>query len=97
MFWPLTGLTAEKHDNFLEPVGDGSALAERAGKTVIHGEPDACSFSSGVLGNTCEARGCTGWDVTSPAYVLENPNGNTLCIPTVFVSVTDEALDHKAP
>jgi glutamine synthetase len=97
VFYPLTGLTAEKHDSFLEPVGDGTALAEFAGKTLIQGEPDASSFPSGGLRNTFEARGYTGWDVTSPAYVLENPNGNTLCIPTVFVSMTGEALDHKTP
>lgn len=97
VFYPLTGLTAEKHDSFLEPVGDGSALAEFAGKTLIQGEPDASSFPNGGLRNTFEARGYTGWDVTSPAYVLENPNGNTLCIPTVFVSMTGDALDHKTP
>ncbi|QJY45077.1 glutamine synthetase III [Pseudonocardia broussonetiae] len=97
VFYPLTGLTAEKHDSFLEPVSDGSALAEFAGKTLIQGEPDASSFPSGGLRNTFEARGYTGWDVTSPAYVLENPSGNTLCIPTVFVSMTGEALDHKTP
>ncbi|MHA6780247.1 glutamine synthetase III family protein [Pseudonocardia saturnea] len=97
VFYPLTGLTAEKHDSFLEPLSDGSALAEFAGKTLIQGEPDASSFPSGGLRNTFEARGYTGWDVTSPAYVLENPNGNTLCIPTVFVSMTGEALDHKTP
>ncbi|NQX29919.1 glutamine synthetase III [Microbacteriaceae bacterium VKM Ac-2854] len=97
VFYPLTGLTAEKHDSFFEPVGDGSALAEFAGKTLIQGEPDASSFPNGGLRNTFEARGYTGWDVTSPAYVLENPNGNTLCIPTVFVSMTGEALDHKTP
>jgi glutamine synthetase len=97
VFYPLTGLTAEKHDSFLEPLSDGSALAEFAGKTLIQGEPDASSFPNGGLRNTFEARGYTGWDVTSPAYVLENPNGNTLCIPTVFVSMTGEALDHKTP
>jgi glutamine synthetase len=97
VFYPLTGLTAEKHDSFFEPAGDGSALAEFAGKTLIQGEPDASSFPNGGLRNTFEARGYTGWDVTSPAYVLENPNGNTLCIPTVFVSMTGEALDHKTP
>ena len=97
VFYPLTGLTAEKHDSFLEPVADGSALAEFAGKTLVQGEPDASSFPNGGLRNTFEARGYTGWDVTSPAYVLENPNGNTLCIPTVFVSMTGEALDHKTP
>ena len=97
VFYPLTGLTAEKHDSFLEPVSDGSALAEFSGKSLIQGEPDASSFPSGGLRNTFEARGYTGWDVTSPAYILENPNGNTLCIPTVFVSMTGEALDHKNP
>src|SRR6476661_6219325 len=97
VFYPLTGLTAEKHDSFLEPVGDGSALAEFAGKTLVQGEPDASSFPSGGLRSTFEARGYTGWDVTSPAYILENPNGNTLCIPTVFVSMTGDALDHKTP
>jgi glutamine synthetase len=97
VFYPLTGLTAEKHDSFLEPVSDGSALAEFGGKTLVQGEPDASSFPNGGLRNTFEARGYTGWDVTSPAYVLENPNGNTLCIPTVFVSMTGEALDHKTP
>lgn len=97
VFYPLTGLTAEKHDSFFEPVSDGATLAEFAGKTLIQGEPDASSFPSGGLRNTFEARGYTGWDVTSPAYVLESPNGNTLCIPTVFVSMTGEALDHKTP
>jgi glutamine synthetase len=97
VFYPLTGLTAEKHDSFLEPVSDGSALAKFGGKSLIQGEPDASSFPSGGLRNTFEARGYTGWDVTSPAYVLGNPNGNTLCIPTVFVSMTGEALDHKTP
>jgi glutamine synthetase len=97
VFYPLTGLTAEKHDSFLEPAGDGSAIAEFAGKTLVQGEPDASSFPSGGLRNTFEARGYTGWDVLSPAYVLENPNGNTLCIPTIFVSMTGDALDHKTP
>ena len=97
VFYPLTGLTAEKHDSFLEPGGDGSSIAEFAGKTLIQGEPDASSFPNGGLRATFEARGYTGWDVTSPAYILENPNGNTLCIPTVFVSMTGEALDHKTP
>ncbi len=97
VFYPLTGLTAEKHDSFLEPGSDGSAIAEFAGKTLTQGEPDASSFPSGGLRATFEARGYTGWDVTSPAYILENPNGNTLCIPTVFVSMTGEALDHKTP
>jgi glutamine synthetase len=97
VFYPMTGLTAEKHDSFLEPVSDGQTLAEFAGKTLIQGEPDASSFPSGGLRSTFEARGYTGWDATSPAYILENPNGNTLCIPTVFVSMTGEALDYKTP
>jgi glutamine synthetase len=97
VFYPLTGLTAEKHDSFLEPGGDGSSIAEFSGKTLTQGEPDASSFPSGGLRATFEARGYTGWDVTSNAYILENPNGNTLCIPTVFVSMTGEALDHKTP
>ncbi len=97
VFYPLTHLTAEKHDSFLEPGSDGSSLAEFAGKTLIQGEPDASSFPNGGLRNTFEARGYTGWDVTSPAYIIENPNGNTLCIPTVFISMTGEALDHKTP
>ena len=98
VFYPLTGLTAEKHDSFLDPVGDGTAFASFSGKTLIQGEPDASSASpTAGLRNTFEARGYTGWDVMSPAYVLENPNGNTLCIPTVFISMTGEALDHKTP
>ena len=97
VFYPLTGLTAEKHDSFLDPVGDGTAFASFSGKTLVQGEPDASSFPNGGLRNTFEARGYTGWDVMSPAYVLENPHGNTLCIPTVFISMTGEALDHKTP
>ena len=97
VFYPMTGFTAEKHDSFLEPVSHGATLAEFAGKTLIQGEPDASSFPSGGLRSTFEARGYTGWDATSPAYILENPNGNTLCIPTVFVSMTGEALDYKTP
>ncbi|NLA35484.1 MAG: glutamine synthetase type III [Actinobacteria bacterium] len=97
VFYPLTGLTAEKHDSFLEPDGDGGVISEFAGKTLVQGEPDASSFPNGGLRGTFEARGYTGWDVTSPAYIVENPNGNTLCIPTVFVSWTGEALDKKLP
>ncbi len=97
VFYPLTGLTAEKHDSFLEPDGTGASIAEFAGKTLVQGEPDASSFPNGGLRQTFEARGYTGWDVTSPAYILENPNGNTLCIPTVFISWTGEALDKKTP
>jgi glutamine synthetase len=97
VFFPLTHLTAEKHDSFLEPGADGSSIAEFSGKTLTQGEPDASSFPSGGLRATFEARGYTGWDATSPAYLLESPNGKTLCIPTVFVSMTGEALDHKTP
>jgi glutamine synthetase len=97
VFYPLTHLTAEKHDSFFEPSSDGSAIAEFQGKTLIQGEPDASSFPNGGLRATFEARGYTGWDATSPAYILENPNGNTLCIPTVFISMTGEALDNKTP
>ncbi|MBI1337651.1 MAG: glutamine synthetase type III [Phycisphaera sp.] len=97
VFYPLTGLTAEKHDSFIEPDGKGGALAEFSGKQLIQGEPDASSFPSGGIRATFEARGYTAWDVTSPAYILENPNGTTLCIPTAFVSWTGEALDKKTP
>ncbi len=97
VFYPLTGLTAEKHDSFFEPAGGGLSLAEFAGKTLAMGESDGSSFPSGGLRNTFEARGYTGWDPTSPAYVLDNPNGKTLCIPTVFVSMFGDALDHKTP
>ncbi len=97
VFYPLTGLTAEKHDGFLAPDGKGGALAEFSGKLLIQGEPDASSFPSGGLRTTFEARGYTAWDVTNPAYILENPNGTTLCIPTAFVSWTGEALDKKTP
>ncbi|MET0794468.1 MAG: glutamine synthetase III, partial [Polyangiaceae bacterium] len=91
IFYPLTGFSAAKQDSFLSPDGEGGAITEFAGKTLVQGEPDASSFPNGGLRNTFEARGYTGWDVTSPAYILENPNGNTLCIPTVFVSMTGEA------
>jgi len=97
VFYPLTGLTAEKHDGFLEPDGKGGALAEFSAKQLIRGEPDASSFPSGGIRATFEARGYTAWDVTSPAYILENPNGTTLCIPTAFCSWTGEALDKKTP
>ena len=97
VFYPLTGQTAEKHDSFLTPDGQGGALTEFSGKALIQGEPDASSFPSGGLRVTFEARGYTAWDVTSPAFILENPNGTTLCIPTAFVSWTGEALDKKTP
>jgi glutamine synthetase len=97
VFYPLTGITAEKHDSFLSPTDDGSAMAEFSGKELIQGEPDASSFPSGGIRATFEARGYTAWDPTSPAYILENPNGTTLCIPTAFCSWTGEALDKKTP
>ncbi|HSW39136.1 MAG TPA: glutamine synthetase III, partial [Acidobacteriota bacterium] len=97
VFYPLTGQTAEKHDSFLDPDGKGGIMAEFSAKQLIHGEPDASSFPSGGLRATFEARGYTAWDITSPAYILENPNGTTLCIPTVFCSWTGEALDKKTP
>jgi glutamine synthetase len=96
-FQPLTGMTAEKHDSFYAPTGDGTALAEFSGKELIQGEPDASSFPTGGIRATFEARGYTAWDPTSPAFVLENPNGALLCIPTAFASWTGEALDHKIP
>ena len=96
-FQPLTGSTAEKHDSFYGPVGDGTAIAEFSGKELIQGEPDASSFPTGGLRATFEARGYTAWDPTSPAFILENPNGSLLCIPTAFASWTGEALDTKIP
>lgn len=95
-FQPMTGLTAEKHDSFLNPVGNG-VLAEFSGKELIKGEPDASSFPSGGLRATFEARGYTAWDPSSPAYLVEHPNGATLVIPTAFLSWTGEALDKKTP
>ncbi len=97
VFQPLTGITAEKHDSFLSPDGHDGAFSEFTGKQLIQGEPDASSFPSGGIRATFEARGYTAWDVTSPAYILENPNGTTLCIPTAFCSWTGEALDKKTP
>lgn len=96
-FQPMTGLTAEKHDTFLNPTDDGGAIAEFSGKELIRGEPDASSFPSGGIRATFEARGYTAWDPTSPAYVMEGPNGATLVIPTAFLSWTGEALDKKTP
>jgi glutamine synthetase len=97
VFQPLTGLTAEKHDSFYGPTGDGSALASFSGKELIQAEPDASSFPNGGIRSTFEARGYTAWDPTSPAFILENPNGALLCIPTAFVSWSGEALDSKIP
>ncbi|MGZ6640487.1 MAG: glutamine synthetase III family protein [Solirubrobacteraceae bacterium] len=96
-FQPLTGSTAEKHDSFYGPVGDGTALAQFSGKELIQGEPDASSFPTGGIRATFEARGYTAWDPTSPAFIIENPNGALLCIPTAFASWTGEALDNKIP
>ena len=97
VFQPLTGLTAEKHDSFFEPNRDGKWLSKFSGKELIQGEPDASSFPTGGVRETFEARGYTAWDPTSPAFILENPNGALLCIPTAFVSWTGEALDAKTP
>jgi glutamine synthetase len=97
MFQPLTGSTAEKHDSFFEPAGDGKFLAGFSGKELIQGEPDASSFPTGGLRATFEARGYTAWDPSSPAFLLENPNGTLLCIPTAFASWSGEALDGKIP
>jgi glutamine synthetase len=96
-FQPMTGLTAEKHDSFLVPTEGGLAIAEFSGKELVRGEPDASSFPSGGIRTTFEARGYTAWDPTSPAFILDNPNGTTLCIPTAFCSWTGEALDKKTP
>ena len=96
-FQPLTGTTAEKHDAFLKPDGQGGAIAEFSGDQLIRGEPDASSFPSGGIRDTYEARGYTAWDATSPAFILKTPDGATLCIPTAFVSWTGEALDKKTP
>src|SRR4051794_9832602 len=96
-FQPLTGLTAEKHDSFYAPTGDGTAIADFTGKELIQGEPDASSFPTGGIRATFEARGYTAWDPSSPAFLLENPNGTLLCIPTAFASWTGEALDTKIP
>ncbi len=97
VFQPLTGLTAEKHDSFFEPNREGKWIAGFSGKELIQGEPDASSFPTGGIRDTFEARGYTAWDPTSPAFILENPNGALLCIPTAFVSWTGEALDAKTP
>ncbi|MFY9487412.1 MAG: glutamine synthetase III [Solirubrobacterales bacterium] len=96
-FQPLTGKTAEKHDSFYEPSFENQTIAKFKGKDLIQAEPDASSFPSGGIRATFEARGYTAWDPTSPAFILENPNGATLCIPTAFVSWTGEALDTKIP
>jgi glutamine synthetase len=97
VFYPMTNATAEKHDGFISTQSDGSAIAEFAGKLLVQGEPDGSSFPNGGIRSTFRARGYTAWDVTSPAYLMETDNGLTLCIPTVFVSWTGEALDKKTP
>ena len=92
-FQPMTGITAEKHDSFISPLGDGSVIMEFSGKELVKGEPDASSFPSGGLRATFEARGYTAWDPTSYAFIKDR----TLCIPTVFCSYGGEALDKKTP
>ena len=97
VFYPMTNATAEKHDGFIDTRSDGTAIAEFAGKLLVQGEPDGSSFPNGGIRSTFQARGYTVWDVTSPAYLMQTDNGVTLCIPTVFVSWTGEALDKKTP
>ncbi|MDR9404176.1 MAG: glutamine synthetase III, partial [Halothece sp. Uz-M2-17] len=97
VFYPMTNLTAEKHDGFISVQSDGKVISEFSGKVLVQGEPDGSSFPNGGIRDTFEARGYTGWDMTSPAYIMETDNGATLCIPTVFVSWTGEALDKKVP
>ena len=92
-FQPLTGTTAEKHDGFFEPTDNGRAIERFSGSQLAQQEPDASSFPNGGIRNTFEARGYTGWDPTSPAFIFDR----TLCIPTIFVSYTGEALDFKTP
>jgi glutamine synthetase len=97
VFYPLTNLSAEKHDGFISVQSDGTVISEFGGKVLVQGEPDGSSFPNGGIRSTFEARGYTAWDVTSPAYIMTTDNGATLCIPTVFVSWTGEALDKKTP
>ena len=97
IFFPLTGFTAEKNDSFFSPTAEGGVISEFSGATLIQQEPDGSSFPTGGIRRTHEARGYTAWDVTSPAYLVENPNGLTLTIPSAFVSWTGEALDQKTP
>lgn len=96
-FQPLRGTTAEKHDSFFEPVGQDTGVEKFSGKALVQQEPDASSFPSGGIRNTFEARGYTAWDPSSPAFIMEKAGAKTLCIPTIFVSYTGEALDYKAP
>ncbi len=97
VFYPLTNATAEKHDGFISVQSDGSVISEFSGKVLVQGEPDGSSFPNGGIRSTFEARGYTAWDATSPAYIMTTDNGATLCIPTVFVSWSGEALDKKTP
>jgi glutamine synthetase len=96
-FQPMTSLTAEKHDSFLEPLENGEYIERFSGKQLVQGEPDASSFPSGGIRSTFEARGYTVWDPSSPAFIMKSGKGITLCIPTIFLSYTGEALDHKTP
>ena len=96
-FQPLRGSTAEKHDSFFEPTGIDSGVEKFPGKALVQQEPDASSFPNGGIRNTFEARGYSAWDPSSPAFIMEKASGKTLCIPTIFVSYTGEALDYKAP
>ena len=97
VFYPMTNLSAEKHDGFISVQGDGSVISEFSGKVLVQGEPDGSSFPNGGIRDTFEARGYTAWDVTSPAYIMETDNGSTLCIPTVFVSWTGKHWIKKFP
>jgi glutamine synthetase len=97
VFYPMTNLTAEKHDGFISVQGDGKVISELSGALLVQGEPDGSSFPNGGIRATAGARGYTAWDVTSPAYIMDTDNGSTLCIPTVFVSWSGEALDKKVP
>lgn len=96
-FQPMTGITAEKHDAFVDPVGIGEVMEKFSGKQLVQGEPDASSFPSGGIRATFEARGYTAWDMSSPAFIRRNGISTTLCIPTAFISFTGEALDKKTP
>ena len=96
-FQPMTGITAEKHDSFIQPAGEGGIILEFSGKELVKGEPDASSFPNGGIRATFEARGYTAWDCTSPAFLKEDAAGVILCIPTAFCSYTGEALDKKTP
>ncbi|MEB4589438.1 glutamine synthetase III, partial [Candidatus Thiothrix sp. Deng01] len=97
VFYPLTGASAEKHDSFIVTDSSGKAITEFSGNLLVKGEPDGSSFPNGGIRQTNAARGYTYWDPTSPAFIVDKPNGATLCIPSVFVSWTGEALDKKVP